>query len=141
MQAIWALRERISEALLREGYTYKYDLSIPTSSFYDIVEDMRKHLGSSVLNCYGYGHVGDGNVHLNMTTPQYEKPVLKQIEPYVYEWVSQRGGSISAEHGLGFKKRDFIYYSKDQSAVNLMKQMKHLLDPNGILNPYKTLPE
>ena len=63
------------------------------------------------------------------------------IEPYIYDWVAQWKGSVSAEHGLGFKKKQFIYHSKSRSAVTVMKQMKKLLDPKGILNPYKLLPE
>ena len=67
--------------------------------------------------------------------------VLNRIEPTLYEWTSKVNGSISAEHGLGFKKRNYIHYSKSSGAVTLMKQMKKLLDPNGILNPYKVLPD
>lgn len=62
------------------------------------------------------------------------------LEPFLYDWVANHRGSISAEHGLGFKKRDFIYHSKSESAVRTMNQMKQVLDPNGILNPYKLLP-
>lgn len=67
--------------------------------------------------------------------------VLDQIEPALYEWTSKVNGSISAEHGVGFKKRNYIHYSKSPGAVTLMKQVKKLLDPNGILNPYKVLPD
>lgn len=141
MLQIWGLRERIAEALTREGYTYKYDISIPLSHFYKMVEDMREHLGSRIIRCCGYGHIGDGNLHLNMTTKEFDKEVLNLIEPAVYEWTSKVCGSISAEHGLGFKKRNYIHFSKSSGAVTLMKQMKKLLDPNGILNPYKVLPD
>ncbi|KAK4321554.1 hypothetical protein Pmani_007671 [Petrolisthes manimaculis] len=141
MANIWALRERIAEALILDGYTYKYDISLPLPHFYKLVEDMREHLGSNVVRCCGYGHVGDGNLHLNFTSRQYEKEILERIEPAVYEWTSQVNGSISAEHGLGFKKRNYIHYSKSLGAINLMKQMKKLMDPNGILNPYKVLPD
>ena len=65
---------------------------------------------------------------------------MKKIEPFIYDWTAKYKGSVSAEHGLGFKKRDFIYHSKSQSAVNLMKQIKGLIDPKGIMNPYKLLP-
>ena len=58
----------------------------------------------------------------------------------MFDWVAQHNGSVSAEHGLGFKKRNFIYHTKSRSAVQLMKQVKNMLDPNGILNPYKVLP-
>ncbi|XP_050723483.1 D-2-hydroxyglutarate dehydrogenase, mitochondrial-like [Eriocheir sinensis] len=141
MLHIWALRERIAEALTREGYTYKYDISLPLTHFYKMVEDMREHLGPTVMRCCGYGHIGDGNLHLNITTHEFEKDVLNKIEPALYEWTSKVNGSISAEHGLGFKKRNYIHYSKSAGAVTLMKQMKKLLDPNGILNPYKVLPD
>lgn len=67
--------------------------------------------------------------------------VLNKIEPALYEWTSKVRGSISAEHGLGFKKRNYIHYSKSAGTVTLMKQVKRLLDPNGILNPYKVLPD
>ncbi|CAL4068451.1 unnamed protein product, partial [Meganyctiphanes norvegica] len=141
MYDIWQLRERIAEALLHDGYCYKYDISLPLPNFYQLVEDMRTHLGEKVFRCCGYGHVGDGNLHLNITTTGYEKDVLHLIEPFVYEWTAMRKGSISAEHGLGFKKRNYIHFSKSNSAIGLMKQMKAVMDPNGILNPYKVLPD
>lgn len=81
-----------------------------------------------------------GNLHFNATTREYDDEVMGLIEPFIYDWVAEHKGSVSAEHGLGFKKKDFIYHSKSKAAVKLMKQMKKLLDPNGILNPYKTLP-
>lgn len=66
--------------------------------------------------------------------------VKKAIEPYFYELIGSYKGSISAEHGLGFHKNKFIHYSRSETAVNVMKQLKEVFDPNGILNPYKTLP-
>ena len=66
---------------------------------------------------------------------------MDKIEPYLYEFTSQHRGSISAEHGLGLKKRNFIHFSKSDSAVGLMKQVKQVLDPQGIMNPYKVLPD
>ncbi|KAK2709150.1 D-2-hydroxyglutarate dehydrogenase, mitochondrial-like [Artemia franciscana] len=137
---MWALRERIAEGLLRDGYCYKYDVSVPLSKFYDLVTDMRERLGSSVVRCCGYGHLGDGNLHLNLTGEIFDPDVFALIEPYVYERVGDWKGSISAEHGLGYKKRNYIHLSKSQSAISLMQQLKSLLDPNGILNPYKVLP-
>ena len=60
---------------------------------------MRERLGGDVIRCVGYGHVGDGNLHLNVTTAEYNKDVMAKIEPFVYEWTSRYNGSISAEHG------------------------------------------
>ena len=60
---------------------------------------MQERLGSDVIRCVGYGHVGDGNMHLNITTKDYDKNVLDKIEPFLYEYTSKVHGSISAEHG------------------------------------------
>jgi FAD/FMN-containing dehydrogenase len=84
---------------------------------------------------------GDGNLHLNITSPTKDPDLLASIEPFVYEWTARFQGSISAEHGLGLKKRNYIYYSKASLAVALMGNIKTMLDPKGILNPYKTLPD
>ena len=76
-----------------------------------------------------------------MTSRTFDPAVLADIEPSLFQWTADRGGSISAEHGLGLKKRDFIGYSKSPSAVALMRQLKTMMDPLGILNPHKVLPE
>lgn len=141
IKAVWALRERIAEALMFCGTVYKYDLSLPLPKMYELVLHMRERLSDmQVTNVVGYGHLGDGNLHLNITTPDYSDEVLNEIEPYVFEWTAKHHGSISAEHGLGFKKANYIHFSKSPSSVALMKEIKGLLDPKGIMNPYKVLP-
>ncbi|NXS58089.1 D2HDH protein, partial [Brachypteracias leptosomus] len=139
-QALWSLRERITEALTHDGYVYKYDISLPVGKLYELVADTRARLGQSAKNVVGYGHLGDGNLHLNITAESYSHDLLAAIEPFVYEWTARHKGSISAEHGLGFKKKQFIEYSKAKEAVLLMQRFKAMLDPKGILNPYKMLP-
>lgn len=67
--------------------------------------------------------------------------MLELIEPWVYEWTREKRGSISAEHGLGVMKAKHLAYSKSDASISLMKTLKRTLDPNGILNPYKVLPE
>uniref|UniRef100_A0A8C7XE25 D-2-hydroxyglutarate dehydrogenase, mitochondrial n=1 Tax=Oryzias sinensis TaxID=183150 RepID=A0A8C7XE25_9TELE len=141
IKALWSMRERITEALTHDGFTYKYDISLPVERIYQLVTDMRQHLGERAKSVVGYGHVGDGNLHLNITSPAKNPALLAAIEPFVYEWTAKFQGSISAEHGLGLKKRNYIYYSKSSQAVALMGTIKAILDPNGILNPYKTLPD
>jgi D-2-hydroxyglutarate dehydrogenase len=143
---IWELRERLAEALTKDGYNYKYDISLPLNRMYDLVIELRKRLdqlqsSNRYKRCIGYGHLGDGNLHLNITSPKYNELLFDQLEPYIFEWTRQNSGSISAEHGLGLKKRNYIYYSKSAEMVNQMKRIKYLFDPNRILNPYKTLPE
>ncbi|NXD16832.1 D2HDH protein, partial [Nothocercus nigrocapillus] len=139
-QMLWSLRERITEALTYDGYVYKYDISLPVGKLYDLVTDTRARLGRCAKNVVGYGHLGDGNLHLNITADSYSHSLLDAIEPFVYEWTARCNGSISAEHGLGFKKKFFIQYSKPKEAILLMQRFKAMLDPKGILNPYKTLP-
>ncbi|XP_043814438.1 D-2-hydroxyglutarate dehydrogenase, mitochondrial isoform X3 [Manihot esculenta] len=129
----------IPEALMRAGPVYKYDLSLPVENMYNLVEDMRVRLAEKA-KVVGYGHLGDGNLHLNISAPQYDDMILAKIEPYVYEWTSKHRGSISAEHGLGLMKANKIFYSKSHETVQVMASIKKLLDPNGILNPYKVLP-
>uniref|UniRef100_UPI0037E75446 D-2-hydroxyglutarate dehydrogenase, mitochondrial isoform X1 n=1 Tax=Semicossyphus pulcher TaxID=241346 RepID=UPI0037E75446 len=141
IKALWSMRERVTEALTHEGFTYKYDISLPLERLYQLVTDMRQHLGGRAKSVVGYGHVGDGNLHLNVTSPARDPALLAAIEPFVYEWTASCQGSISAEHGLGLKKRNYIYYSKPSQAVALMSDIKAMMDPKGILNPYKTLPD
>uniref|UniRef100_A0A7N5ZRW0 D-2-hydroxyglutarate dehydrogenase, mitochondrial n=1 Tax=Anabas testudineus TaxID=64144 RepID=A0A7N5ZRW0_ANATE len=141
IKALWSMRERVTEALTHDGFTYKYDISLPVERIYQLVTDMRQHLGDRAKSVVGYGHVGDGNLHLNITSPAKDPALLAAIEPFVYEWTASCKGSISAEHGLGLKKRNYIYYSKPSQAVALMSDIKAMLDPKGILNPYKTLPD
>lgn len=139
-QQLWPLRERIAEALLKDGYCYKYDISLPLDVFYNSVLVMRERLGQDIVRCVGYGHLGDGNMHLNMTSRKYDAKVMGKIEPFLYEWTRQHKGSISAEHGLGFKKKNFIHFSNSDTAVQSMRQLKQVFDPCGIMNPYKVLP-
>jgi D-2-hydroxyglutarate dehydrogenase len=157
--AIWRVREGVTEALNRRGAVYKYDLSIPLPAMYALVDEMRARFAGAVPGALvaGFGHVGDGNLHLNISVPRgsdsasstssssdsgnsADDPVLALIEPFVYEWTAAHRGSISAEHGLGAMKAGVIGYSKPPAAVALMARLKRLLDPAGILNPYKVLP-
>lgn len=140
IKTLWALRERITEALSRDGYVYKYDVSLPVERLYDLVTDVRARLGPRAKHVVGYGHLGDGNLHLNVTAEAFSTSLLGDLEPYVYEWTAGQRGSVSAEHGVGFKKKDVLSYSKPPEALRLMRQLKALLDPKGILNPYKMLP-
>lgn len=84
--------------------------------------------------------LGDSNLHLNIGCKSFNKESSEAVEPFVYEFTSKLGGSISAEHGIGFLKPKYLKYSKAPESIILMKQFKQMMDPNGILNPYKVLP-
>ena len=135
----WSWREGVPESLGHWGGVYKYDLSIPIAELYQLVDDVRERLqamglaGDSdahpVVDAVGYGHMGDSNLHLNVPTRGYDERVEAALEPFVYEWIAKRGGSISAEHGLGLAKKNYIGYSRSDTMVRLMKQIKNLYDP------------
>lgn len=139
-KSIWLIRESITPSLLDDGYCYKYDISLPLNCFYDIVDVMRKRLAGKAVTVCGFGHVGDGNLHFNATSRQFSKEVVNVIEPFLYEYVAKFRGSISAEHGIGLAKKKYFQLGRPEPVVDLMKQLKAMFDPNGILNPYKTLP-
>lgn len=146
IKSLWGWREGITEALGHAGGTYKYDVSIPLNELYLLVEETRARFeeqgligegDSKALGVVGYGHMGDSNLHLNVPVKKYSKEVERALEPWVYEWIQKRNGSISAEHGLGIAKNKYIGYSRNETMIGLMKQIKNLYDPNGIMNPYK----
>ncbi|KAK0621171.1 hypothetical protein B0T17DRAFT_508544 [Bombardia bombarda] len=149
IKALWAWREGITEALGHLGGVYKYDVSIPLKEMYQLVEDTRARVDAAgllgdtddhpVRAVVGYGHMGDSNLHLNVSTRRFDKRVEEVLEPFIYEWIEKRQGSISAEHGLGLQKKKYIGYSRNPTMVGLMRQIKTFFDPNGIMNPYKYL--
>lgn len=142
LKKLWSIRERIAEALLADGKCYKYDVSLEHEHFYQLVEVMRERLSqTSAHRVCGYGHIGDNNLHLTITSKTQDSEVYGLVEPFVFEWIRDRKGSISAEHGLGRNKRNHIHFSKSKDLVDVMKRLKSLFDPNNILNPKKMLPD
>jgi FAD/FMN-containing dehydrogenase len=139
IKELWGWREGIPECLGHWGGVYKYDLSIPIAELYALVDETRAKLNEAgligdtdeypVVDVVGYGHMGDSNLHLNIATRRYDKKVEKALEPFVYEWIQKRSGSISAEHGLGLAKKNYIQYSRSDTMIKLMKQIKNLYDP------------
>lgn len=78
---------------------------------------------------------------MNIASKRYSEKVAKVIEPYVYEWTAKHSGSISSEHGLGVFKSPYLAYSKSSTMIDMMRRIKKMMDPQGIMNPYKYLPE
>lgn len=143
---LWQWRERIPESTQAEGGVYKYDVSLPLKDLYSLVEAtnarLEEHslLGEApkpVISAVGYGHVGDGNLHLNIAVREYNKDIERVLEPFVYEFVASKKGSVSAEHGLGFQKKNYIGYTKSEAEIKMIKEIKKHYDPHGIMNPYK----
>ncbi len=139
--ALWRLREEISEAQRREGKNVKHDISVPISRIATFIEKcdgaLRQVFPEISLVCFG--HLGDGNLHYNCGLPAQGLMNAEAINQIVYAHVDEFGGSISAEHGLGQLKRDQITKHKSPLALNMMRQLKHALDPDNIMNPGKVL--
>lgn len=149
-ETFWNYRESCNPSVLQSGYTYKYDLSLSVSEFDDFVRAMKtENTALSDMASSGYvvqtnwGHVLDGNIHFNLTTPgvfEKDDDVLACLEPYIFDEVTKRRGSISAEHGLGQEKFKYLPQIHSEATLSLMRDMKRLMDPKGILNPSKFLP-
>ena len=145
-RALWKLRELISDAQALEGPNIKHDVSIPISRIPDFIRETdaelaRVHPGVRMVT---FGHVGDGNVHYNVSAPEGVAPDIfvketDAINRIVHDSVARSHGSISAEHGLGQAKREEIRRYKSPLELELMRKIKSTLDPHGIMNPGKVL--
>ncbi len=142
---LWLLRESLSDTLA--AWTpYKNDISVRVSrlpAFVDEVEQLvcARYQGFEVV---WYGHIGDGNLHLNILKPEHcdQEAFLQRcatVTEDISALVQAHGGSISAEHGLGLLKRDYLHYTRSAQDIALMQQVKQVFDPDGILNPGKML--
>jgi len=143
LRKIWNIRENVGPSCSQQGLVYKYDISLPLAKMYDVVEIVRDRLltkkKTSATRVVGYGHLGDSNLHLNVVVPDHDDQVLNILEPFVFDWTTENSGSISAEHGVGQCKNEYLDKTKPLSVLNSMHALKNMFDPNGILNPYKVL--
>ncbi|MGB7432075.1 MAG: FAD-binding oxidoreductase, partial [Ahrensia sp.] len=145
-QALWALRESLSEAQGFEGHSIKHDISVPVSSIPAFVAQAEKDVHALSLDARicAFGHMGDGNLHYNISQPEDgDADAFKALAPAITQAVHQRvisfGGSTSAEHGIGQMKRDELAATKDPVALSLMRGIKRELDPANIMNPGKVI--
>ena len=144
--SLWQLREGISESLAPHT-PYKNDLSVRISEVPGFLADVDRYVqeGYPGFEVCWYGHIGDGNLHLNILRPESMSVdeffhVGHTMSPKIFELVQARRGSISAEHGVGLLKRDFLGYSRSDEEISLMRGLKQVFDPEQILNPQKLLP-
>lgn len=148
--ALWALRENISEAQGADGPTIKHDISLPISAIPDFLESASSEITRKwpQARLVVFGHMGDGNLHYNLSPSEHYADAAHvadflDIEPsinrFVHDSVASRGGSISAEHGLGVLRRDEAARYKSPVEMQLMHAIKAALDPHGLMNPGKQL--
>jgi FAD/FMN-containing dehydrogenase len=145
LQNLWRLREDISETI-SQWTPYKNDVSTVISK----VPGFLKEVEAVVVDNYPdfevvwYGHIGDGNLHLNILKPDdmakeefFER--CGHVSKWLFEIVERYKGSVSAEHGVGLLKKDYLPYCKSEAEITLMRQIKQIFDPKGIMNPGKVL--
>lgn len=143
---LWSLRENISEAQRREGISIKHDVSLPISHLPDFLDRAGAALVKAFpgLRAVVFGHVGDGNLHYNLSMPASGDNTVfiaeqARVNEIVHDLVHAHGGSISAEHGIGQLKREELLRYKSPLEMEMMRSVKRALDPAGLMNPGKVL--
>src|SRR5215217_7162920 len=144
--AFWKLRDEMSAAQKPEGGSIKHDISVPVVAVPDFIEQADAAVIRLIPGArpVPFGHLGDGNIHYNVSQPIGGDAAdflgrWHEVNAAVFEIVLRMGGSISAEHGIGVLKRDELPEVKDKVAIELMRSIKAMLDPLGIMNPGKVL--
>jgi FAD/FMN-containing dehydrogenase len=145
-KAFWHIREMFGEVQRHIGASIKHDVSVPVAAVPAFIVEANAAVSKLIPGCrpLPFGHVGDGNIHYNVTQPEganKEKFLARwdEVNAVVFAVVRKLGGSISAEHGVGVMKRDILADYKDPVALDLMRGLKRMFDPNGILNPGKVI--
>jgi FAD/FMN-containing dehydrogenase len=145
-KAFWRIREMFGEVQRHMGGSIKHDISVPIAAIPAFIEEANAAAVKLIPGArpMPFGHVGDGNIHYNINQPEgMDKAAFLarwgDVNKVVFAVVKKYNGSISAEHGVGVMKRDILHEYKNAVALELMHKIKHLLDPNGILNPGKVL--
>ena len=146
-EAFWSLRDSIAPAERALGPAVQHDISVPTHRMPAFVEHAVPLIEAAWpgTRAVGFGHLGDGNIHFHVIAPSGVHPATwqttdgKAISAQVHDLVTEWGGSISAEHGIGQLKRDELARLGDPVALALLRQIKAALDPQGLLNPGKLI--
>lgn len=146
-EALWRLRDSISEAEQKDGPAAKHDVSVEVSAMPRFMVEAaeaveRRFEGSRVI---AFGHLGDGNVHFNVGAPRgageaWLKAEAAELTPFVHDLTIEAGGSISAEHGIGQMRLAELARTGDPVRLAAMRAIKKALDPHGIMNPGKLVP-
>jgi FAD/FMN-containing dehydrogenase len=146
-KTLWETREILSLVQKAEGGSIKHDVSVPVSKIPIFLSEATAAVKRLIPGArpVPFGHIGDGNIHFNISQPvgADREAFLErwdEVSAAVFEVVLRLNGSISAEHGIGRLKRDLMPSIKSPVELKMMKDLKRLFDPKGILNPGKVLP-
>jgi len=137
IKALWVVRDAAAEIYPGVGYMHTYDVSLNVGDMGYFGEEVEKRLRAvwpdAILGLFG--HIGDGNVHIIIHVGPDTRDHHLQIDEIIYGLIRELHGAVSAEHGIGMMKKQFLPYSKSEAEIALMKALKHTLDPQGILSP------
>lgn len=135
---LWALRDSVEECL-RFKPSYTFDVSLRMSHMRDYIAEVNERLASAYddFQNFTFGHMGDGNLHLVIAAGKGGPEERRTVEACVYQPLASIRGSVSAEHGVGLEKKPYLELSRTAEEIELMRRLKHALDPNAILNPGK----
>lgn len=134
-QRLWRWRDEHTPAISTLGSPIKFDVTIPQSHLAEFIEAVTEQMNENFRNIglYIFGHVADGNLHVNLSGADLGD--VEALEEFVLGMVSERGGSISAEHGIGTAKKNYLHLSRSPGDIAVMRSIKRALDPDGIMNP------
>lgn len=142
--AFWQLREAIPEAQTKVGGSIKFDVSVPISRIPDFIDDANEYVEKRIpgTRFITFGHIGDGNLHYNLSQPEgMERKAFMalwdEVTTAIHDIAMQLGGSFSAEHGIGEIKREDLVRHRSAVEIDLMRKVKHALDPLNLMNPGK----
>lgn len=139
--SLWAVRRSISPALYKIApLKINEDICVPRSKIKTILDKVKKSLEGSPIFMASFGHIGDGNIHLNYMHHDDQKEQVHKLVTEMFKEVVALGGTISGEHGIGTTKQEFIRTELSPEEFKMMKALKNLFDPKGILNPGKMFP-
>jgi len=141
---LWRVRRELSPSLkMISPVKFNHDVVVPKGRVPELFELVDRLRATFSLRIPCFGHVGDGNIHVNiMVTPGDEDEFRRahQAESALFEGVVALEGSISGEHGIGFAKAPYVHLVLSPEEIALMKAIKRVFDPNNILNPGKIFP-
>ncbi|MEZ5697222.1 MAG: FAD-binding oxidoreductase [Sphingomonadaceae bacterium] len=141
-QAIWAIREDIEGVMRAMTPLAVFDISLPIGAMEDYIATLEHAVAAEWgdnARVITFGHLGDGNLHLGVAPRPWSEAARHRAEELVYRPLEAIGGSLSAEHGIGLEKRDWLHVSRNAQEIALMRLLKSSLDPKGLLNPGKVL--
>ena len=139
--ALWAVREDLSPGFTPRRPFATYDVSMAIADMPKFVASARDALAKAVPDAtmLFYGHAGDGNLHANVSNGQMDASTKKAFDDAIYGAVREVGGSISAEHGIGVDRMDYLSWTRSAEELDLMRKIKSAIDPENILNPGKLI--